>query len=89
MDFTWLFPMAIASADLDGDGNLDLVVGNYDSEDLSVFLGNGDGTLQPGVRFATTMMPTALVIGDFNGDGRPDVACAADLPLVLINHSCQ
>jgi len=37
-------PMSIAMGDLNGDGILDLVVANFESDDVSVLLGNGDGT---------------------------------------------
>lgn len=67
---------AIAVADLNGDGKLDLVVGNLDSATVSVFLGNGDGTFKPRVDFATGLFPNAVTIGDFNGDGKPDLALA-------------
>jgi hypothetical protein len=41
-----------------------------------VLLGNGDGTLRYGGAFATGSSPAAIAVGDFNGDGRPDVATA-------------
>src|SRR5882672_885138 len=44
---------AVASADLNGDGKLDLAVGNLDSATVSIFLGIGDGTFTPRVDFAT------------------------------------
>jgi hypothetical protein len=40
-------PTQIALADLNGDGNLDLVSANTDTATLSVLLGNGDGTFRP------------------------------------------
>jgi hypothetical protein len=38
-----------------------------------VLLGNGNGTFQPGEDFPTTL-PYFLAVGEFNGDGRPDIA---------------
>ncbi len=67
---------AIAAADLNGDGRLDLAVGNLDSATVSVFLGNGDGTFKPRADFATGLFPNSVAIGDFNGDGKPDLALA-------------
>ena len=67
---------AVAAADLNGDGKLDLVIGNLDSATVSIFLGNGDGTFTPRTDFATALFPNAVVIGDFNGDGKPDLATA-------------
>jgi hypothetical protein len=43
---------------------------------VSVLLGNGDGTFQPGVSSAVGLGPDALVAGDFNGDGLLDLAVA-------------
>ena len=43
---------------------------------MSVLLGNGDGTFQPQVTYAVGTYPYALVAGDFNGDGRTDLAVA-------------
>ena len=45
-------------------------------DDVSVLLGNGDGTFQPQVTYAVGSSPDALVAGDFNGDGRTDLAVA-------------
>ena len=36
-------PSSVAAADLNGDGHLDLVTANSDSNDLTVLLGNGSG----------------------------------------------
>ncbi len=41
---------------------------------VSVLLGNGDGTFQPAVQYAVGSVPEAIVAGDFNGDGRLDLA---------------
>ena len=40
---------AIVTGDFTGDGHTDLAVANYGSNDVSVFLGNGDGTFQNAV----------------------------------------
>jgi hypothetical protein len=63
---------AIASADLNGDGNLDAVVCNGLS--LSVVLGKGDGTFQTPI--ATSVGCFALAVGDFHGNGFLDLAVA-------------
>ena len=59
------------AADLDGDGDLDLVVG--DQSRLQV-LRNDDGRFRPGVSLPLTgMRPGAVVSGDFDNDGRRDL----------------
>jgi hypothetical protein len=69
-------PSAIVAGDFNRDGHLDLAVANQSSNDISVLLGNGDGTFQPQVTYAVGTGPDALVAGDFNGDGRLDLAVA-------------
>ena len=64
------------AGDFNGDGRTDLAIANSGSSDVSVLLGNGDGTFQPQVTYAVGIDPYALVAGDFNGDGRPDLAVA-------------
>lgn len=78
---------SLVVADFDGDGNADLAVtatlqsppySNY----IAIFRGNGDGTFQP--PSSTTPEPSPgsfeLISGDFNGDGKPDLATAVTTP---------
>ena len=69
-------PDALVAGDFNGDGRTDLAVANDGSNDVSVLLGNGDGTFQPQVTYAVGTGPAALVAGDFTGDGRTDLAVA-------------
>jgi hypothetical protein len=46
-------PESVAIGDLNGDGALDLAVANYTSNDVSVLLGNGDGTFQTAMNYGT------------------------------------
>jgi hypothetical protein len=64
------------AGDFTGDGRIDLAVVNQVSQDVSVLLGNGDGTFQPRVTYAVGNAPDAIATGDFNGDGRVDLAVA-------------
>jgi len=51
----------------------DLAVVNTTSNNLSILLGNGDGTFQTAVNYATGNGPVTLAAGDFNGDGKVDL----------------
>jgi hypothetical protein len=67
-------PSSVATADLNHDGNLDLVVLNPPDDTISVLLGKGDGTFLPAVNYNTPPGPIFVTTGDFNGDGKPDLA---------------
>src|SRR5208337_2195332 len=69
-------PYAIVAGDFTGDGRTDLAVANFSTNDVSVLLGNGDGTFQNAVQYAVGTGPYAIVAGDFTGDGRTDLAVA-------------
>ncbi|HYV17492.1 MAG TPA: FG-GAP-like repeat-containing protein [Verrucomicrobiae bacterium] len=67
-------PQSAVAADLDFDGNLDLLVANTDSNDLSILRGDGAGTLLPETRVPAGERPVLLLEGRFNGDALPDFA---------------
>ena len=69
-------PVCVQAADFNGDGKIDLAIANQTSATLTVLLGNGDGTFQTAVSYglnAGGSLPSALAVGDFNGDGKPDI----------------
>jgi|GEM_PF-1702372 len=69
-------PQGITTADLNGDGKLDLAVANSGDDTVTILLGNGNGA------FTTKSTPSAgtsanwIAVGDFNGDGKLDLAVA-------------
>lgn len=69
-------PAALAAADLNGDGHIDLVVADSGNNTVSVFLGNGDGTFQQRTDYPTGSQPVYIALGDFNGDDADDIAIA-------------
>src|SRR5207244_11598449 len=64
---------AVVVGDFNRDGMTDVATAELSSNNISVLLGNGDGTLRPALPLAVSL-PRALIVGDFNGDGGPDLA---------------
>lgn len=71
-------PYSAIPRDIDGDGRMDVVVCDNmgQASGINVLKGNGDGTFQKAVYYVGGKSPIAVAVGDFNGDGRPDVATA-------------
>jgi hypothetical protein len=83
--------VAIAKADFNGDGKLDVVVANSTAGTISILLGKGNGTFQAPVPVTVGTNPVALLVADFNGDGKPDIAVvnqgSASVSILLNNGS--
>src|SRR5207244_808122 len=94
---------SLAIGDLNGDGKADLAVaesGPYDqmgrtftNSGVSVLLGKGDGTFQAAVNYRTGGnppwgTPQSVVLGDFNGDGKPDLAVANPYGVLVFLNTC-
>jgi uncharacterized protein (TIGR03437 family) len=72
---------ALAVADFNGDGKPDVAVllrslEGVSSDRLMIYLGTGAGTFAAPLAIMAGAYPSALVVGDFNRDGRPDVVVA-------------
>ncbi len=72
-------PTDLAAADVDQDGNLDVVVANNSS--IAVFYGDGTGGFAPPQVLGGIRLATKLVVADMTGDGYPDVALPEGDPL--------
>ena len=69
-------PRSVAVADLNLDNVPDLVTANFNSDDVSVLLGNGDGIFQAEQRFVAGDGPFSVVVVDLNLDDIPDLVTA-------------
>lgn len=72
------YPTCLVVADVNGDGQRDVLTANYYSDNIGVLLGNGNGSLQPVTTYTTGTgsNPNNIVVADANGDGRPDLFTA-------------
>jgi hypothetical protein len=86
-----LYNPSIAVGDFDGDGKLDLAVSNKCQSTgscvgvVSILKGNGDGTFQTPQTYPSAGGNTVSVaVGDFNGDGNPDLALEDDTDISVL-----
>jgi hypothetical protein len=81
-------PVSVFSADLDGDGDLDLATANFYDDNVSVLLNEGDGTFAPHSVYPVGMYPRSVFSADLDGDGDLDLAVAnyySDNVSVMLN----
>ena len=76
-------PLHLTSADFNGDSKADLAVANIRSDNISILLGNGDGTFGAAQNFGGVDGPFSVSSADFNGDSRADLAVAYNGSLTI------
>jgi hypothetical protein len=71
-------PISVATAHFNNDSRLDIVVANFGTNNVGVFLGHGDGTFSNQTTYSTDYgsEPSSVAIGDFNNDSRSDIIVA-------------
>ncbi len=69
-------PASVITADFNGDGRQDLAVANSGSNNVSILLGNGDGTFAAKTDFPCGLKPMWVTAGDFNADSKLDLITA-------------
>jgi len=78
-----LYNVSLATADVNGDGNPDLLIGACCGNTLaSIALGNGDGTFAANYGISIGPSTNAVGFADLNNDGRPDLLLATNQNLV-------
>lgn len=66
-------PVALANADLNGDGLMDIASVNQDSNNVAVLFGSGAGNFNAPVYYSVGTGPVSIISGDYNGDGKLDI----------------
>ena len=83
------FPRSLAVGDFDQDTYLDIVVANYDSINVGILLGYGNGSFGNQTTYPTGFYPHCVAVGDFDNDGMSDIIVAvygASSVLVLFGY---
>jgi len=73
---TGSFPIFVTTADLNKDGKMDIIAANNATNNISVLLGNGDGTFQAKIDTPANLAPKSIAVVDFDKDGRLDLVIA-------------
>ncbi len=67
---------AICAADIDGDGDVDIVTANAFADSVSILRNKGNGEYDPQIELAAGDMPISVCVADLNGNGIADIATA-------------
>ena len=84
-------PTALAAGDFDGDGNLDLavVISNpnlqFNPGFVTILMGSASGAFTGQANYAVGIAPSSIAVGDFNGDGKLDLAVGSPVSGLSLN----
>jgi len=83
-------PFSIAIADFNGDNHADVATANTQqtSSNIAVLLGDGAGNLSSPTNFNVGTTPTAVIAGDINGDGAPDLMATSPPNVAALLNGC-
>ncbi len=77
-------PHRITTADMDGDGNLDIIIVDWTGTQAEIFYGDGNRHFTNKV-LPSWGAPDSIAVGDLNGDGKLDVVIGGEKETVYIN----
>lgn len=77
--------LELVAGDFDRDGKTDVAVSKYYNGKIAILRGNGDGTLQSPVEFATGYSPAGLAVSDVDRNGTSDLIVARDTNAVSVH----
>jgi hypothetical protein len=69
-------PSSIIVGDFNNDKILDFATANYQDNNISVVLGNGNGTFEKAIKYFSCYRPQSMSSGDFNHDNKLDIVVA-------------
>jgi hypothetical protein len=78
-------PDYLAASDFDGDGNVDLLVQAINDPTTFVLYGSGTGSFPVTTAVVTGVFANTCTVGDFDGDGKPDIVCAGNGFTIVTN----
>src|SRR6185312_2730847 len=80
-------PQSIVTADIDGDGNLDIVACLGFFNTVQIFYGKGDGTFEPPVAIPLQRQYAQMAIADMDGDGKPDLVLSDGSLIAIVRNT--